>query len=138
MLQIGISTQKSRDVDSSTTVDVEEMKIASSQNRNVRTVAERRKLNNHAPKLHIENQRNHSQLKHRDKLLGQQLADKRKAVCCLMQEEAAVNNTEDSIMIEAMEFVASLHIAVVMAMKIILRRSKNANSFVMMLLACAI
>jgi hypothetical protein len=138
MLPIGTSTQRSKDVDSSTMVDVAEMKTVSHRKTIVRTVVKRRKSSNHALKHHGENQKSRNQLKHQDKLPGLQSLDKGKAVCCLMHQEAAVSSTEDSTMTEAMEFVASLHTAAVMAMKITLRHSKNVNSFVTMSLAFVI
>lgn len=138
MSPIGISTQKSSDVVSFTMVDAEEMKIVLPQKMTVKTVAERRKLKNHALKHHAENPKNHNRLKRHDKLRDLRSVDKKKAVCCLMREEAAVNNTEDSTTIEAMEFVASLLIVAAMEMKTISRHLKNANSFVTMPLECVI
>lgn len=137
MSRIGTLTRRSRDVVSSTMVDVAEMKTVSLLNLIARIVAKRLKLKDLVLHRHAGIRKKNHEHKRRE-LPDHQLPDKRIAACCPMYQEVVANNTEDSTMTEATVFVASLHTVAATETKIISKRSKNANNFVTMPLACAI
>jgi hypothetical protein len=125
-------------------VDVEEMTIASRQNRNVKIAVERRRRKDHVLSHHSEGPTNHVTqilrdiLKHHVNLQDQKLLNKKTFAYCHTQLEAVANVKDDSTTTEATVFAVNSHTVAAMATKITLRLLKTVKHFVMTLLPCAI
>jgi hypothetical protein len=113
--------------------DVEEMTIDSKLKESVRLVAA------NVMKLPVDHLSHQDNLKPKHVQLRDQLfRNKKKHACKITKEEVVVNNREDSTSIEDMEFVLSLLILVVMAMRTTLKQLKTVKIFALIPLIFAI
>jgi hypothetical protein len=100
------------------------------QKANARTVVEK-EMKNLREHNHQGENRKRDPHSHLDKQVDLALEDKRKAACCHMHKEIVVNNTEDTTLIEDMEFVVNSFTLDVMEMRTTLKLVKNVKASVM-------
>lgn len=113
-----------------------ETTIASHQRTIARTVA-RRRTRNRQDKRRAETLTHRLTPKHQEKRADRMFTVRKTPACCLTPQETVKKPTDDSTLIEDMEFVVNSATLAAMETKTTLRQEKNAKTFAMVSLILA-